>query len=61
MSNYDKGIWFLLCVFDIFSKYACVVPFIDIKGIEITSAYKKTLDGSGSAQNKIWVDKSVKS
>ena len=29
ISKFDKGIRFLLCVIDIFSKYAWVIPFKD--------------------------------
>ena len=35
LSKYNKGIRFLLCVIDIFSKYAWVVPLKDKKGISI--------------------------
>ena len=31
LSKYNKGIRFLLCVIDIFSKYAWVVPLKDKK------------------------------
>ena len=31
LSRYNKGIRFLLCVIDIFSKYAWVVPLKDKK------------------------------
>ena len=48
-SRYNKGIRFLLCVIDIFSKYAWVVPLKDKKGISIVKANRKP--------NKIWVDK----
>ena len=33
MSKFNKGFRFLLCVIDIFSKYAWVVPLKDKKGI----------------------------
>ena len=35
--KFIKGIRFLLCVFDIFSKYAWIIPLKDIKGIAITN------------------------
>ena len=38
ISKFNKGIRFLLCVIDIYSKYAWVIPFKDEKGITITSA-----------------------
>ena len=38
LSKYNKGFRFLLCVIDIFSKYAWVVPLIDKKGVSIVKA-----------------------
>ena len=53
ISKFDKGIRFLLCVIDIFSKYAWVVPLKDKKGITIANAFQKILDKSGCKPNKI--------
>ena len=39
LSKYNKGIRFLLCVIDIFSKYALVVPLKDKKSISIVKAF----------------------
>ena len=41
ISNFKKGFRFLLCVIDIFSKYAWVVPLKDKKCISIVTAFKK--------------------
>ena len=69
LSKYNKGIRFLLCVIDIFSKYAWVVPLKDKKAISIAKAFQIILKQSNSRQrakgtsaryvkpNKIWVDK----
>ena len=58
LSRYNKGIRFLLCVIDIFSKYAWVVPLKDKKGISIVKAFQIILKQSNSSKpNKIWVDK----
>ena len=59
LSKYNKGIRFLLCVIDIFSKYAWVVPLKDKKGISIIKAFQIILKQSNSKRkpNKIWVDK----
>ena len=54
-----KGIRFLLCVIDIDSKYACVIPLKDKIGITITNAFQKILDKSNRKPNKIWVDKGI--
>ena len=57
MSKFNKGFRFLLRVFDIFGKYAWVVPLKDKKGISIVNAFQKILDKSERKPNKIWVDK----
>ena len=46
-----------MCVIDIFSKYAWVVPLKDKKGVSIVDAFQKILDDSNRKPNKIWVDK----
>ena len=57
LSKYSKGIRFLLCVTDIFSKCAWVVPLKDEKGISIVKAFQSILKQSNRKPNKIWVDK----
>ena len=57
LSKYNKGIRFLLCVIDIFSKYAWVVPLKDKKGISIVKAFQIILKQSNRKPNKICVDK----
>ena len=57
ISKFNKEFRFLLCVIDIFSKYAWVVPLKDKKGISIVNAFQKILNQSGRKPNKIWVDK----
>ena len=56
ISKYNKRISYLLCVVDLFSKYAWVVPLKDKKGATITNAFQTTLDSSKRKPNKIWVD-----
>ena len=46
LSRYNKGIRFLLCVIDIFSKLAWVVPLKDEKGISIVKAFQSILKQS---------------
>ena len=58
ISKINRGIRFLLCVIDIFSKYAWVIPLKGKNGITITNAFQKILDESSRKPNKIWVDKS---
>ena len=57
ISKFNKGFRFLLCVIDICSKYAWVIPLKDKKGITITNAFQKVLNKSNWKPNKIWVDK----
>ena len=52
ISKFNKGFRFLLCVVDIFSKYAWVVPLKDKKGISIVDAFQKILDDSDRKPNK---------
>ena len=47
----NKGIWYLLCATDLFSKYAWVVPIKDI-----VNAFQNKLDCSKRKPSKIWVD-----
>ena len=46
ISKFNKGFRFLLCVIDIFSKYAWVVSLKDKKGVSIVDAFQKMLDNS---------------
>ena len=39
--KFNKGFRFLLCVIDIFSKYALVIPLKDKKGVSIVYVFKK--------------------
>ena len=57
ISKFNKIFRFLLCVIDIFSKYAWVIPLKDKKGISIVNAFQKILDKLGRKPKKIWVDK----
>ena len=40
ISTFDKGIRFLLCLIDMFSKYAWVISFKDKKNITITNTFQ---------------------
>ena len=57
ISKFNKGFRFLLCVIDIFSKYAWVVPLKGKKGVSSVDAFQKILDDSNRKPSKIWVDK----
>ena len=53
ISKFNKGFSFLLCVIDVFSKYAWVVPLKDKKGVSIVDALQKTLGYSNRKPNKM--------
>ena len=55
LSKYKKGIKYLLCAVDLFSKYAWVVPLKDIRGISIVNAFQKIIS-KRCKLNKTWVD-----
>ena len=46
LSKFNKGFIFLLCVIDIFSKYAWVIPLKDKKGITTFNSFQTILDES---------------
>ena len=53
MSKFNKGFRFLLCVIEIFSKCAWVIPLKDKKGVSIVNVFQKILDISERKPNKI--------
>ena len=53
ISKFNKDFLFLLCVIDIYSKYAWVVPLKDKKGATNANAFQKFLDESSRKSNKI--------
>ena len=52
ISKFNKEIRFLLCVIDIFSKYAWVILLKDRKEIPITNAFQEIFDESKRKPNK---------
>ena len=59
LSKHNKGIRYLLCTIDIFSKYPWVVPLKYKRGISIVNAFQKIIS-EGRKPRKIWVDQSSK-
>ena len=56
LSRKNKGFKYLLCVIDLYNKYAFVIPLKDKKGISIVNAFDKIIKQSERKPNKIWVD-----
>ena len=58
ISKFNKGFRCLLCVIDIYSKYAWVILLKNKKELRLLMITNhKILDGSNRKPNKIWVDK----
>ena len=55
LSKYSKGIKYLLCAIDLFSKYAWIVPWKDKREVRIVNAFQKIIS-KGRRPNKTWVD-----
>ena len=43
LSKYNKGIKYLLCTIDLFSKYAWIFPLKDKKGVSIINTFPKII------------------
>ena len=55
LSKFNKGIKYLSCAIDLFSKYARVIPLKDKKGTSIVNAFQKVIPKERKPNN-IWVD-----
>ena len=55
LSKYNKGVKYLLCAIDLFSKYAWVIPLKDKRRITIVNAFQKIIS-EGRKPIKIWFD-----
>ena len=53
LSRKNKGIKYLLCAIDFYSKYAFVIPLKDKKGISIVNAFNKIIKQSNRKPKKI--------
>ena len=56
ISKFNKEIKYLLCVIDLFSRYAWVIGIQDKKGASIVNGFKIFLDSSKRKPSRIWVD-----
>ena len=56
MSKYNKGINYLLCAIDLFSKYAWVILLKYQKGTSIVNVFQKIIT-ERRKPNKIWFDR----
>ena len=56
LSRKNKNIKYLLCVIDLYSKYAFFIPLKNKKEFSIVNAFNKIIKQSKRKPNKIWVD-----
>ena len=54
LSKYNKGNKYLLCAFDLLSKYGQVIPIKDKKGTSIVNTFKRIIS-KGRKPNEIWI------
>ena len=52
ISKFNKGFRFLLCVIDIYRKFAWIFPLKDKSGITITNAFQNILKECNRKPNK---------
>ena len=57
LSKRNKGIRFVFCFIDIFSKHTWVISLKDKRGIAVTNSFQKILNESNRKPCKMWVDK----
>ena len=55
LSKYNKGVKYLLCAIDLFTRYAWVIPLKDKKGTSIVNAFQEIISKERKP-NKTWVD-----
>ena len=56
LSSKSKNVKYLLCVIDVFTKYAWVKPLKDKKGKTVLNAFIDIVNESNRIPNKLWVD-----
>ena len=59
ISKFNKGFKFLLCLIDIFSKYAEVIPLKDKKVLQLLMFFRKFLKNLIQSQTKYGLTKEV--
>ena len=56
LSSKNKNVKYLLCVIDVFTKYAWVKPLKVKKGKTVLNAFMEIVNESNRKPNKLWVD-----
>ena len=55
----NKNVIYLLCVIDVFTKYAWVKPLKDKKGKTVLNSFIVTENEPNRKPNKLWVDQEI--
>ena len=56
LSSKKKNVRYVLCVIDVFSKYAWVEPLKDKKGKAVLNTFIEIVNESNCKPNKSWFD-----
>ena len=56
LSSKNKNVKYLLCVIDVFTKYAWVKALKDKKGKTVLNAFIEIVNESNRKPNNLWVD-----
>ena len=56
LSSFNRGVKYLLCVIDVFTKYPLVKSLKDNKGKTGLNDFIETVNESKCKPNKLWVD-----
>ena len=59
LSFKNKNVKYLLCVIDVFTKYAWVKPLKDKRGKTVLNAFIEIVDEYNYKPNKSWVEKGI--
>ena len=57
LSKFNNRCRFLLCVIDLYSKYAWVIPLKDKKDITFSNAFQNILNQTNHKPKKVMTDK----
>ena len=60
LSSKSWGVKYLLCVIDVFTKYALVKPLKDKNAETVFHGFIEIVNKSKCAPNKLWVDQGIK-
>ena len=56
LSSNNKNVEYLLCVVDVFTKYAWIKPFKDKKCKTVLNAFIEIVNESNCKPNKLWLN-----